>query len=113
MESHLYIVVAGRQLTKVASGNPNALVRVARENLARLAGDDVATDMFGVRGFTARGNVSASADERFYASGLRNGRGFACGTADVMVCCAADIDQALQLIADATAMLESAAQLLA
>lgn len=111
--SNLYVYSANGNVAQIASGSPAAVVRAARETLARLTSDAIAEDMFGVRGFTAKGSVSASTLERLFAAGLRQGTGFATGTADAIVCAADSVDAALELITDMRIMLECGAAALA
>lgn len=110
---NLYVQVPGNKNPQVllASGSPMAVVKAARDTLATMADDKTAQDMFGMRGFTAAGNPTASVRERFYASGLRSGSGFATGTRSVMVCAAQSVEQAEQLIAEAHVLLASAASM--
>lgn len=111
--SNLYVYSANGNVAQIASGSPAAVVRAARETLARLTSDAIAEDMFGVRGFTAKGSVSASTLERLFAAGLRQGTGFATGTPEAIVCAADSVDAALELITDMRVMLECGAAALA
>ena len=90
-------------------GAPASIVKLARDVVAQHAGDDSALRLFGMRGFNAKGNPTASVRERGMAAGLRGGEGFAVIAQGITVAAAENLSDALTCIEDAEILLGRAA----
>jgi hypothetical protein len=110
--SNLYVQFSdGSVETLIVGGSPMAIVNMARDCVGQHAGDDVAARLFGLKRFTARGSVTASTRERGMSAGLRHGEGFAVIASGITVSGAASMEQAIDLIDQARAMLNVATDL--
>jgi hypothetical protein len=82
-----------------AVASPTIAVDACRSVIAQQLGDETADKLFGIRVPTERG-FKRSAMERGMISGLRSGEGFATMAGGITVAAAADMDTAIDAIAD-------------